>query len=100
MDYEIERTPDATRRARMRNAAADAAKVVKVDQSIRIRANGLTVAGLDPFDALHVACAEHGEADAFLTTDDALVRRSHRLRDKLRVPVSNPLTWLREAERD
>lgn len=99
VDYEIERTPDATRRARMRNAAADASQAVRVNQSIRMRANELSAAGLDPFDALHVACAEHGGASVLLTADDVLVRRTHRLGNTLKIRVINPLTWLGEMGR-
>lgn len=52
--------------------------------------------GFKPFDALHLALAEQGGADIFLTVDDQLIRLANRLEGKIRVPVSNPLTWIGE----
>ena len=53
--------------------------------------------GFKPFDALHLACAESGNADVFLTTDDRLIKRSKRFISELRVRVENPLSWLLEV---
>ena len=49
------------------------------------------------WDALHLACAESGQADIFLTTDDKLLRLSQRIANKLQVRVDNPLSWLTEV---
>jgi hypothetical protein len=49
------------------------------------------------FDALHLACAESGRADVFLTTDDRLLRKSAGYAKQLYVRVENPLVWLREV---
>jgi hypothetical protein len=40
--------------------------------------------------------AESGEADVFLTADDAVIRRAKRLQSQLHVRVENPHTWLQE----
>ena len=53
--------------------------------------------GIAAYDALHLACAESGGADVFLTTDDRLLRRSAALASELHIRVANPLTWLREV---
>lgn len=45
---------------------------------------------------LHLACAESGDAQLFLTTDDRLLRRAHRFTDQIKLQVENPLIWLRE----
>lgn len=50
--------------------------------------------GLGDMDALHLACAESGKADVFLTTDDKLLRRAARLAEQLHILVDNPLNWL------
>ena len=52
--------------------------------------------GFDPFDALHPACAEQGQADVFLTTDDGLIRRARRT-NEFRTRVENPVSWYQEA---
>ena len=61
------------------------------------RGKDIELMGFKPFDALHLACAESGNADVFLTTDDRLIKRSKRFISELRVRVENPLTWLLEV---
>ena len=61
------------------------------------RTQQLETLGFHPFDALHLACAESGRADVFLTTDDRLLRLASRFSDQLHVRVENPLTWLKEV---
>jgi hypothetical protein len=53
--------------------------------------------GFGTFDALHLASAEQGQADVFLTTDDVLLRRAGRCRNELHVRVQNPVSWHREV---
>lgn len=53
-----------------------------------------------PFDALHLACAESGNASVFLTTDDKLLSLAIRLSQQLRIRVENPLVWLNEVTND
>lgn len=48
--------------------------VIKLESGIVIRARELTDAGLSEFDALHLACAEAGRANVFVTADDRSVR--------------------------
>jgi hypothetical protein len=53
--------------------------------------------GFIGFDAVHLACAESGGADIFLSTDDRLIKRAMRFSKKLTVKTMNPLDWLRET---
>jgi predicted nucleic acid-binding protein len=53
--------------------------------------------GFHAIDALHLACAEAGGAEVFLTTDDHIIQLASRLSVRLRVGVRNPLTWLSEV---
>ena len=46
--------------------------VIKLESGIVSRARELTDAGLSEFDALHLACAEAGRANVFLTADIAV----------------------------
>jgi hypothetical protein len=48
---------------------------------------------------LHLACAESGSADVFLTTDDQLLRRAASCASLTRMRVENPLQWLEEVSR-
>jgi predicted nucleic acid-binding protein len=61
------------------------------------RAEDLQSLGFDVTDSLHVVAAEKGRCDVLLTTDDKLIRKSHRHKRTLRVPVVNPVDWLREV---
>ena len=60
------------------------------------RGKQLEALGFKEYDALHLACAESGKADVFLTTDDAVIRRAKRVRLQLRVRVKKPDTWLQK----
>jgi hypothetical protein len=48
-------------------------------------------------NALHLACAEVGGADVFLTTDDRVVKIAHRKKGLLNLRVDNPVRWLEEV---
>jgi predicted nucleic acid-binding protein len=51
-------------------------------------------------DALHIACAERGGAEALLTVDDRMLRCAARNLGQLHVRVLNPVHYLREIEHD
>jgi predicted nucleic acid-binding protein len=46
--------------------------------------------GFKFYDALHLAFAEAGGADIFLTTDDRLLRKAQQYRDSINVMIENP----------
>lgn len=93
---EIAQTPESTRRQQV----MDLLNVSKIDIHVTIeninRANELQALGYKPFDALHIACAESAKADAFLTTDDRLLRKATNQSERLDVRVANPVTWIIE----
>ncbi|MEK6410866.1 MAG: PIN domain-containing protein [Acidobacteriota bacterium] len=96
VDYEISQNPDAERALKAKLLADHARKKVIVDTNETTRAGELERLGFTGFDALHLACAESGDADVFLTTDDKLMKRAARVSTKLDVRVANPLQWARE----
>lgn len=55
------------------------------------RASNLQNLGFQPFDALHIACAEAADVDIFLTTDDRLLRKASAHINQLNVEVQNRL---------
>lgn len=97
LDVETARAPDPERRERVRRLTALADEYAQVDEAAAERARCLAGMGLHAFDALHVACAESGSADVFLTTDDQILSWAKRHADELRVRVTNPLVWLGEV---
>ena len=60
------------------------------------RAKDLNNIGFKSFDAFHIACAEKGQADVLLTTDDHLLKKAMSHREFLKVRLENPLRWLME----
>jgi len=84
LEIEISRNPDADRRHDAAALLAFAHEVVVPRSPSAERARFLQKLGFDPFDALHLACAEQGQADVFLTTDNDLIRRAGRHSSELR----------------
>jgi predicted nucleic acid-binding protein len=97
IDLEISQTPDPERRRRVQLLALHAHRSIVVGQPEIERARQIETWGISAFDALHLACAESGRADVFLTTDDRLLRKSAGYAKQLHVRVENPLVWLREV---
>ena len=97
IDLEIGQTPDPERRRRVGLLASHAHRSVIVGNLEVERAEQLETWGITALDALHLACAESGEADVFLTTDDKLLSKTAAYAEQLRVRVENPLAWLREV---
>jgi hypothetical protein len=97
LDFEMEQTPDQERRDRVKWLVTHVHRSVPIEQPEIERAQQLEALGFHAFDALHLACAESGDASIFLTTDDKLLRLAIDLSEQLCVRVENPLTWLNEV---
>ena len=54
----------------------------------------MSVSSIKLFDSLHIASAQAGNADVFLTTDDKLEKMSSKLMLSMR--ILNPLKFLTE----
>ena len=97
VDFEIRQMPDPDRMLEvglMVGKMRESIMPIAVDRKRALILEGL---GFHAFDAAHLSCAERAEVDVFLTTDDALLRRASRLRDKLRIEVANPLAWFEKV---
>jgi hypothetical protein len=99
VEIEISRNPDADRRHDVAALLAFANEVVIPRSHAAERAAFLQQLGFGTFDALHLAAAEQGEADVFLTTDDDLLRRAGRHGNEFRIRVQNPVSWYQQAAR-
>lgn len=100
VDVELRRTPDGARKEQMRLWAAFATTKIIINEHIKSRGSELVGLGFKDFDALHIACAEAGNANILLTTDDRMLRLAARWRDLLQVRVENLLRWLIEVTHD
>jgi len=97
LEYELEKTPDPDSRARTLLLLRSASPGAPISPEVARRAAGLADQGLGAIDALHVAAAEANGVDVLLTTDDRLLSAAHRSGRDIKVRVSDPVTWLKEA---
>ncbi len=93
LEIEVSRNPDSERRDDVTALLALADLVVVPRSHTAERAAFLQSLGFGAFDALHLASAEQGRVDVFLTTDDSLLRRAVRYGNQLPVRVRNTVSW-------
>ena len=93
---EIEQTPDTQKLSRARLLSGFIKKNIEISEAEIKRAKELQKEGFQGFDSLHIACAESAEVDAFLSTDDRLLKLAKRLSEILQIRVVNPLVWVEE----
>jgi predicted nucleic acid-binding protein len=96
LNFEIDQISDLGHRNRVKLLFMYIHQYIRIEQTEVDRAKYLESLGFGSFDALHIVCAESGEADIFLTTDDKLLKKAKRFSRKLHVKIINPLMWLKE----
>jgi predicted nucleic acid-binding protein len=96
LEEEVRLNPSPERRAEALTILSLAVTSIEIDQAFALRARNLVGLGYGPFDALHLAAAESAGADVLLTTDDRLLKRTARKLGNPRIPVRNPLSWIKE----
>ena len=96
LEIEIGKTPDPGQRSRLKRVTEYIRQSVKIGPKELERARELQKAGFVGFDAVHLACAESGKADVFLTTDDRLLKLVKRHAKQVQIKVENPLDWIKE----
>jgi predicted nucleic acid-binding protein len=94
LDVELEQTPDRERLGNVRGILAMAKIRVVSSLALETRAKALQELGFSSYDAIHIASAERGRTDVFLSTDDRLVKRAQRHAQEIQIPISNPVQWL------
>ena len=97
LEDEVEQIRDLNQRFQIRRWLIDVHQTVSLRISEILRGEQLEVLGFKELDALHLACAESGTVDIFLTTDDGLLRSARRHGSQLRVRVENPYEWFHEV---
>jgi predicted nucleic acid-binding protein len=97
LDEELAQTPDLERQKNVTAILAIAKIKVKSSQFIEQRSIELQKLGFSGYDATHIASAERGRADIFLTTDDRLLKRAQKNANLITVRTDNPVQWLIEV---
>jgi hypothetical protein len=91
LESEIAQNPNPNMAEKVMEALSIAQDKILVTESIVNRTMELVPLGFKRFDALHIACAESGNVDVLLTTDDRLVKKAMAYQKILRVSVANPV---------
>lgn len=68
---------------------------IDINENIISKAKEIQQLGISPFDALHLATAEYGNVDVFLTTDKKLLNKALDL--DLKMIINNPVIWAMEV---
>ena len=95
LDFENSQHPMPDRRSEIARWKHRAVVNIAVNEDVSLRAQELEESGFRPLDAAHLASAEVGECDCFLTCDDRLTRAAQR--SHLALKVLNPVDYLEET---
>lgn len=90
LEFEVDRTPDAQRRAAGRDILKLAGQTLRVDEEVEAAASAFMQSGIKPVDALHLAFASWAAVEYFCTCDDKLRKKAQRFRS-LKTTVVTPL---------
>ena len=96
LDDEIDRITNPFKKQKVSKLYSSASISIEVNDNIINRAKEIQATfNIKSFDALHLACAEYGGADIFLTTDKKFLNRAQQ--PDIKIKVANPVTWLTEV---
>jgi len=95
IDFELSKLPDIDRFEQIQTLYVVASSRITLTEQSEKRSAFFQQNGIKPLDSLHLALAETGEVDVFLTTDDRLLRTAKKL--NLKVKIDNPVSWLMEV---
>lgn len=95
--YEISNTPNEERQERLWSLESRATESIELTDTILQHAEAIQSLGFTSYDALHLASAASVNVDAFLSTDDKLLKRARRYPEEIKITVANPLAWLQEV---
>ena len=95
IDYELSKLSDLGKLEQVKMLYAAASERIALTVEAEQRAAFFHQHGLKPFDSLHLALAETGGVDIFLTTDDRLLRAANKM--DMNLKVAHPVFWLMEV---
>jgi len=98
LSFENEKHPKLDRRNKIALWQGRSERTIVLSAALDKRTREIAQQGIHALDAAHLASAEVGRAEVFLTCDDLVLRRAPRLGLALR--VLNPVTYLEEVTSD
>ena len=97
LEYENSMTPDPDRRIRIKTYLAMSKVHAKFSGSLVERAKEIVGFGMRGMDAVHIAMAEHENAEYFVTCDDGIIKRTKEFAERFKVKVCSILEFLEEV---
>ena len=94
IEFEVSQHSDSFKQQQVKSILNVANIYIQSTENIDLRAEQLMKLSFKFHDALHLAFAEMGNADIFLTTDDRLLKKAKQSQNLLSVEVENPTIWL------
>ncbi|MBD2435126.1 MULTISPECIES: PIN domain-containing protein [Fischerella] len=94
IEFEVSLHSDSFKQQQVKSILNLANIYIQSTENIDLRAEELMKLSFKFHDALHLAFAEAGDADVFLTTDDRLLRKAKKFQSILNIEVENPTIWL------
>jgi predicted nucleic acid-binding protein len=98
LDYEIDQATDLLKKEMIKLISSTTKGHIALNETIRKRANEIQKWKISSFDSLHVASAEYGKVDIFLTTDDKLLSKLRKHKKNIQCKADNPLNWIQEVK--
>jgi predicted nucleic acid-binding protein len=90
LEFEVDRTPDAQRRAAGKDILKLASQTLRLAEEVENEASTLVEARFKPLDALHLAFASWASVEYFCTCDDRLRKKALRLKS-LKTTIVTPM---------
>ncbi|PSB04966.1 PIN domain-containing protein [Merismopedia glauca] len=94
IEFEVSQHSDSFKQEKVRSILTLANIYIESSENIDLRAEELMRLSFKYHDALHLAFAEAGGADVFLTTDDRLLRKARQFFHLFSIEIENPTIWL------
>jgi hypothetical protein len=91
LELENSKNPQADRRTEVADVLSRIRTTISCGEEILQRGRDLATLGFRPLDSLHIACAEGGSCQYFVTCDDQLQAVASRSEGRLGVKVVGPL---------
>ena len=97
LDYEISQMRDITKKNKILDVYSSLkSNYIDTTNEIIYRAEELKKYNIKEKDALHIAYAEYGNLDYFITVDKVLINATSRIKD-LKIKVINPIEFIMEV---
>jgi hypothetical protein len=93
---EPDRTKDDERKKGIYRFIPTTAEYILATNIVEVKTENYYKQDLSRYDALHIAFAEVGNADLFLTVDDRIIKKSKIL--NINMVIENPWIWQKEGK--